>query len=349
MWRRIAWSIAFAVCTAATSMSHGQAQPTPGNLVARCHWGRLEIISGRVTLTDTRLGRRSTMTSGDPSTGVRETLSFSAKSPDIAWLHYEYEDDQQRIFVHVERSRRVTIERIPRPGSQLATIRYRQPEHGNITLEIDSQELSYQIVGASFWHLTLADLGAFAEFLAPVLESLRPDWRLVWTARRVEAALLDVAKERQLPDTERMEQLVAQLSQPEFFRRQAADRHLREMGQSAFAYLDGLNERSLNVEQRTRIRRIKKSLKINQRDTPARVATWLAGDISAWLVLLDRGEEQERIVAAGHLAALSGKNFTFDPLAGEIERRSQISQMRANFGLDAPVLISQGGEATRLR
>jgi len=289
------------------------------------------------------------MTSGDPSTGVRETLSFSAKSPDVAWLHYEYEDDQQRIFVDVERSRKVTIERIPRPGSRLATIRYRQPESGSITLAIDCQERSYQIVGDSFWHLTLADSEAFGEFLAPVLESLRPDWRLVWTARRVEAALLDVAKDRQLPDTERMEQLVTQLSHPEFRRRQAADRQLCEMGQSAFAYLDGLNERTLNVEQRTRIRRIRKSLKINQRDTPARVATWLAGDIGAWLVLVNHKKERERIVAAAHLAALSGKNLAFDPLAGEIERRHQISQLRADFGLDEPVLISRGGEATRLR
>lgn len=348
MWQRIAWNIAFAVCAGAPSSSTGQDRPTPGSLVARCHWGRLEIISGRVTLTDTRLGRRSTMTSGDPGTGVRETLSFSAKSPDMAWLHYEYADDEQRILVDIERSKQVTIERVPHPDSQLATIRFRQPVRGEIAFVIESEERSHRIVGDSFWHLALADQQAFRDHLAPVLESLRPDWRLVWAAGRVEAALLDVAHQRQLPDTDRMERLVAQLSHFEFLRRQAADRQLRELGQSAFAYLNGLDERTLDVEQRTRIRRIKKSLRVNQRDTPARVAIWLAGDVGVWLVLLDRGE-QKRIVAARHLASLTGKNLAFDPLAGEIERRNQIGQLRADFGFDQPVLISRGDGATQLR
>lgn len=347
MWRRIAWSIAFAVCAGASEKSPGQDQSAPGGLVARCNWARLEIISGRVTLTDTRLGRRSTMTAGEPGTGVKETLSFSAKSPDAAWLHYEYADDEQRMFVDIERSKRVTIERVPVAGSQLATMRFRQPERGEITFVIDSGDGSRRIVGDSFWHLALAEPHLFRDHLAPLLESLRPDWRLVWTAGRVEAALLDVARQTQLPDTKRMERLVTQLSHSEFVRRQAADRQLRELGQSAFAYLDGLDERTLDVEQRTRIRRIKKSLKINQRDTPARVATWLAGDIAIWLALLDR-EEQKRIVAAKHLALLTGENLAFDPLAGDIERRNQISQLRADFGLDQPVLISRGDEATRL-
>jgi hypothetical protein len=172
---------------------------------------------------------------------------------------------------------------------------------------------------------------------------------LEWTAGRVEAALLDVASQGQLPDTKRMEQLVTQLRHSEFLCRQAADRQLRELGQSALTYLDGLDERTLDVEQRTRIRRIKKSLRINQRDTPARVAAWLAGDVGVWLVLLDREDEKKRIVAARHLASISGKALAFDPLASEIERRNQIGRLRADFGLDRPVLISGGDDTLRFR
>lgn len=349
MWQRIVWGVVFPVCVGASDGSLGQNQPRPGNLIAHCSWGRLEVISGRVALTDNRLGRRSTITSGDPGTGVKEMLSFSARSPDAACLHYEYADGEQRMFVDVERSTHVTIERVPHPDSQLATIRFRQPERGKITLVIEVEKRSYRIVGDSFWHLVLADPQAFQDHFAPVLELLRPDWRMERKAGRIEAALFDVAHRRQLPDTRRMQQLVAQLRHSEFLNRQAADRQLRELGQSAFAYLDDLNERTLDVEQRTRIRRIKESLRINQRDTPARVAAWLAGDIGVWLVLLDREDEQKRIVAARHLASITGGNLAFDPLAGETERRSQIGQLRADFGVDGPVLVSRVDNTTRLR
>jgi len=302
-----------------------------------------------VTLTDTPLGRQSTITSSGPSTGVKETLSFSARGPGTAWLHYEYADDKQRIFVDVERSRRVTIERVPHPGSQLATVRFRQPERGKITLVVERDEHPYKAVADSFWHLALANPEAFRDYLAPILQSLRPDWRLERMAARVEAALFDAARQGQLPDVVRMEELVTQLRHSEFLRRQSAERQLRELGQSAFAYLNGLDERALDVEQRTRIRHIKKSLRVDDRDTPARVAAWLVRDIGVWLALLEREEERKRIVAARHLASLSGQAITFDPSAGEIERRRQIGRLRADFGFDPPLLISGGEDTPTLR
>jgi hypothetical protein len=64
---------------------------------------------------------------------------------------------------------------------------------------------------------------------------------------------------------------------------------------------------------------------------------------------LDREDEENRFVAARHLASISGKAIAFDPLASETERRDQIGRLRADFGLDRPVLISSGGNTTRLR
>ena len=344
MWQRLACSIAFGIGVATPSYSFGQDHSTPGSLIAGCKWGRLEIISGRVTLDDARLGRRSTVTSGDPHSGVRESLSFSAKSPHTAWLHYEYADNEQQMLVDVERAKRVSIERLPQSGSSLAAVRFRQPERGKITLTVECEEGSFEIVADSFWHLVLSDPQACRDHLLPILQSLRPDWRLEWTAGRIEGALLEVASHGQTPDNKRMEQLVTQLGHSEFMSRQAADRELREMGQTVFAYLDGLNERALNAEQRSRIRRIKMSLRISDGDTPVRVAAWLASDVPVWVSLLERDEESTRIAAARHLAAISGKSFTFDPLGDQIERQRQIVRLRADFGLDRSLLAGRGDD-----
>jgi len=348
MWQRLACSIAFGIGVGALGYAFGQEASTPGSLIARCKWGRVEVISGRVTLDDARLGRRTTVTSGDPSSGVRETLSFSAKSPRTACLHYEYADEEQQMFVDVERARRVTIERLPHSGSSLAAVRFRQPERGEITLTVTCKERSLEIVADSFWHLMLSDPQACRDHLIPILQSLRPDWRLQWTAERVESALLDVARRGKTPDKKRIEQLVSQLGHSEFMRRQVADRQLRDMGQAVLAYLDSLDERALNAEQRSRIRRIKMSLRINDGDTPVRVAAWLASDVPVWVSLLEREEQGTRIAAARHLASISGKSVTFDPLADQIERQRQIVRLRAAFGLDRPLLVG-GGDGTTLR
>lgn len=349
MWQRIAWAIVFGVCVGGPNRSDGQEDTPPGNLIARCKWARFEIVSGRVTLTDTRLGQKSTLASNNPEKGIRESLSFSAKSPESASLHYEYASASQRMFVDVERSKQVTISLLSRVDNDFAAVRYRQPARGDVTLVIDDDVETREIVAPSFWHLMLAEREMCCRHLVPVLESVRPNWRLEPRARQLEDALFDVARSGKLPDAGRLRQLVRQLRHPKFERRQAADRQLREMGQSVLAFLERLDEKALDVEQRTRVRNIKQALTVTDGDTPVRVASWLADNSHIWLTLLDRADAKKRSTAAKHLEMICGQSLPFDPLASDMDRRRQIDQLRSDLGLDRPILVSEKKDTSKFR
>jgi hypothetical protein len=141
--------------------------------------------------------------------------------------------------------------------------------------------------------------------------------------------------------------LVQQLRDPSFSRRRDADHQLRAMGQNAVSFLNRLDERTLDAEQRTRIRQIKQSLHVHDGDTPARVAAWLADDPAVWLALLERENEATRTVAAKQLEAILGHTLAFNPAAGESERRQEVRRLRAELGLARPVLVGDAGGAVR--
>ncbi len=349
MWQRIAWAVAFGICVGSPNRCSGQDDTPLGHLIARCKWTRFEIVGGCVTLTDTRLGQKSMLTSDNPETGVRETLSFSAKTPASASLHYEYLGTTQQMMVDVERSKQVTIVHLSRADNDVDVVRYRQPERGNVTLVVDVDEETHEIAAPGFWHLMLAEPDTCRKYLVPVLKSARPDWRLESQARQLEEELFVVAEAGKLPDTDRMRQLVRQLSHPKFERRQSADRQLREQGQSVLTFLERLDEQAMDAEQRTRIRRIKQTLTITDGDTPVRVASWLADNSHVWLALLDRADANKRVAAAKHLEMICGQPLPFNPLASDIDRRHQIDQLRVDLGLDRPILVSEREGTSQFR
>jgi hypothetical protein len=216
-------------------------------------------------------------------------------------------------------------------------------------LVIEGDEGTREIAAPGFWHLMLAEPDTCRKHLVPLLELVRPDWRLESKARQLEEALFAVARSGKLPDAARLRQLVRRLRHPKFERRQEADRHLREMGQSVLAFLERLDEQTLDTEQRTRIRRIRQSLTVTDGDTPVRVASWLADNSHVWLALLDRADADKRSTAANHLELICGQPLPFDPLASDIDRRRQIDQLRIDLGLDRPVLVSERDGTSRFR
>lgn len=334
--------LSFASLALATH-AFAQEQQTPGNLLGRTTRARLEVVSGRIQLTDVRLGRRAALTSNDPQSNVREQLLFYAESADTARLSYLYADQRQQLIVDVDQSADLTIDQRPCGESGVPTVRLHQPRRGDMILTVEDGDLAREVTGGSIWHLMLTEPKLCNRYLVPILQSLRSDWVLDEQAQRIEAALLAEARRGHLPDTAKMEQLVAQLKHAEFSRRQAADRQLRRMGHAAVGFLDRLDERTLDVEQRTRIRRIRGSLQSNAGDTPARVALWLAEDRAVWLALLQREDIATRQLAAQHLGAIIGKPLAFTPGATAAERRGQLHRLRAELGLDHPVVADGSG------
>jgi hypothetical protein len=336
-------AVSAAFFLAASFCAAADEPPRPGHLLAHTSWARLEIVFGRLRLTHIRLGQESKLVASVPELGVEETLSFSASTADSARLHYEYRDARQQWTVAIEQAAPVAIDRLPSAGSDIVPVRFRQPAEGNLMLVVEDASQPKEVVAESVWHLMLAEPELCRQHLLPILQALRTDWRLDEQAERLEAALLAAARQQRLPDTQRMRALVDQLADREFTRRQAADQQLRALGQSAAGFIQRLDEKSLDVEQRTRIREIRRALELHEGDTALRAAAWLIDDRAVWLTLLDRDDESQRLLAARHLQALLGQPLAFDPLASPAERRGQLRRLRVEMGLDRPVLVGDAG------
>jgi hypothetical protein len=320
----------------------GYAQPSaaPGNLLASSRHARLEVIRGRIRLSGIQLGRQSLTNAKFAGSDAQEQLVFASDKFGDARLSYVYTDPTQQLLVDIQEVADVTIARQPQGGADVAGVRLRQPVDGPLVLTVEDGGPVREVVAASLWHLLLAEPELCKLHLLPLLESLRPDWILGEQVQHIESALLTAARLEQLPDTQRMEQLIQQLRHPQFSQRQAADRQLRQLGQAACAFLSRLDERSLDVEQRTRVRSIQAALEIQAGDTPPRVAAWLADDRSVWLSLLERDSVATRQLAARHLGALLDQSLAFDPQADAAVRRGQLHRLRAELGLVRPVLAA---------
>jgi hypothetical protein len=321
----------------------GQEEPHPGNLISRMPWARLEIVFGRLRLTHCRLGQESTVSANLPEKGIAESLGFSAKTADSARLHYQYADSEQLLRVDFEQAASMTLDRVPNGESKLATVRFRQPLRGPTTLVVEDGRTTREFSADGLWQLMLAEPEVWRQHLSPILQSLRPDWMLEAQSQQIEQALLAASRGNRAPDAVRMAALVQQLRDPSFSRRQDADHQLREMGQAVVSSLNRLDERTLDAEQRSRIRQIKQSLHVYEGDTPARVAAWLVDDRAVWLALLERKNEATRSIAAGQLETILGQSLAFIPAAGEAERQQQVRRLRAELGLERPLLVGDAG------
>ena len=87
---------------------------------------------------------------------------------------------------------------------------------------------------------------------------------------------------------DRWAQLVSQLSDSRYSRREAADRQLRAEGKSVLSYLEALRADELDFEQQHRIRGIRRWLtRGDDNDAPESIAAWLGADPRVWLALLN--------------------------------------------------------------
>jgi hypothetical protein len=307
------------------------------------------VVSGKVHLAGVRLGHKAMLAAEDAATGATESLSFSAVELDACSLRYHYADPRQQWLVEIENRGQAAIQRLPREGSDILAVRFQQAENGAIRLAIGLPDGSREVLSRDLWHLLLEEPQLSRQHLVPLLESLRPNWQLVSQTQRLEAALVQLSASPRLRELERIQQLVDQLGEPEFPRRQAADRQLRAMGQWGSAYLERVDTRKLNAEQRVRLERIRQSLQLATGDTPERAAAWLIDDPSAWLALLARDDARTREAAAGHLAWITGRPIDFDPLASADDRRRQWNGVRSQLGLDRPVAVNAANPPVQRR
>ena len=149
--------------------------------------------------------------------------------------------------------------------------------------------------------------------MLPLLAVLRVDDNLERQAEVVERTLLSETSGGDAGSLSRWQTAVDRLGSPRFDERRRADMQLRRDGHRALTYLKSLDRSQLTAEQRLRIRRIVDDLQDHRPDTPRRVAAWLVSDRDVWLALSQRGDEEQRALAASYLRRLRNEGDASTP------------------------------------
>lgn len=341
--RRAGWMVGFAVAAGIVGLVAGlelcAGEPNPAETplprtptldnAFRAEWLAFGISAGRVVPVGYRGINVSTRSEG---ARPRERLAIRIGLADSA-IHYELNETDQELVLDISGRRRLVLRRIPKGQANFAAVQYEQPPQGSVVLRIGvgTDQKTYQ--ASSLWHLLIEYPQVSRRYLVPLVRLLYRQGDLERTAAEIENALVVVARQRLTPDKQRWSQWVAELADPNFATREAADRQLRRAGPIVVPFLEQLEPSRLDAEQQHRIRRIIAALSESSEvaDTPERVAAWLAGDPEIWLAFLSHADESVRRLAAEQLAGLWGQPLPFDPAAGPEVRARQIHELRARL------------------
>lgn len=316
-----------AVLLGPLAVASAQAQDVLLRRMIQNGWIRYGISGGRVSLGGTRLGNISSSRSLQPG---EESINLHNENGQLD-LNYKRTNSEETIEITISNDR-VAIHRTPRGNSSALAVHFSQTPSEPLKLTVGSGAEQQEFHARGLWQLLLAQPQPCRQHLLPLLETLRPDWKLTDTMAAVEKKLLQEAEAGGPAGRARWATLVAQLADDSFTKREAADRALRTGGAGAIAYLRQLDFSRLDAEQQLRVRRIIESQTVqNGDDSVEQIAALLAGDPSVWLALLTRPESTTRQTAARQLAALLGEPTAVDPAADPDTQKDQREQLRSRI------------------
>lgn len=285
-------------------------------------WFRASIVQGRIEVQGRRFGSPALKTPNEQfiirAVGGRASIS------------YQLTGSEGKFSLQLSDGNRLHIVHEPAADSSRPRLEYEQAPAEPIRLTVGAGEDQTVYVAKDLWYLLLAEPEVCREHLAPLVEVLIRDQNLAKLARQLETALVKAGSAGTGAERERWAKLVDALGDDRFSRREAADRQLRQVGPAVVTFLTRLDPLHLDAEQQYRIRRIVRALSDrSSEDTPELAASWLAGDPTVWLDLMEREEESTRKVATRQLETILGKPVPFDPTADAATRQAQIDKLRA--------------------
>jgi len=308
-------------------VSASDGQPLERNLLERTGWIRLELIGGRIAVLGHRCGQSRVVQVGEPAEIPSEQLSVQLHSESLV-IHYEDFQPERQVTFDLDEQQRLVL--TSTGSSPTADLKLVQPFKGPISLTV-GRDKQQAYTASSLWHLVLKHPDLCEEALFPLLETIRPHWRLKQQAAGIEQALIGLAGKDVQAERAQWRTWVQQLDSDDFQQRQMADSRLRAAGQSVVSWLQRLDRRQLSAEQASRVQEICHGLADLSHDTPPRVAAWLIDDRCAWFALLNHDESHVRLAASNHLTLLCGKPLAFDPNAQFSDRQLQIAQLQLRF------------------
>lgn len=316
-----------------SAAAQAEEAPRLGGLPRQTGWANLGIAQGRLTVLNVPPRSERTASLADPAGHASESLCVKSEGADTSF-RYEFNSPHQRVTIEVVGGRRVEIHRTPQEDASPVELHLVQASGGQLTLTIGAGAQRREFSAPDFWRLMLAEPDVARDCLTPLLESLRPDWGLRRQTAEIEQRLFELAGSAPAPDAAQWEGLIGQLGDRSFVRREAADRQLRAVGPALLPFLEQVDRRRLDAEQRARLEGIRQAMITPQEDTPARVAARLLNDQTTWLALLTREDAAQRSAAARQLCKLCPAAVNFDPQADQAARRSQLRRLRQQLARD---------------
>ena len=299
-----------------------------GNLLHQVKWLRLEVVGGRIVAQSDRCSQSRVSTESSASGESRQTLNLEAHASALV-IRYEQVNATSHLLLDVNERGQLSIEGSG-STSPPADVSFVQPPCGQVKLTIGGAK-PQTIVADDLWQLLITQREMCTQHLLPLLNALRPNWRLEEQLDQLETALIARAGADVVTQRRQWQIWVDDLASADFSRRQAADHALRHVGQPVLAFLRGLDRTQLDGEQRRRVCSMLNDLPDGNPDSPPRSAEWLAGDKRVWLALLARGELDQRIAAAEHLSQLCRRPLLFDPQAAAAVRSAQLAELTARL------------------
>jgi len=318
-------------CNSANGQQRVRVFTSRGGLLAQIvqnNWIRYRVVNGRIMVDGVRL---SNTQQAFNAKNVKESFSISNENGQPS-LKYERTTGEEHLVIEAAAaSDRLLIRSEPVGKSTAMAVEFSQAANEKITLTLGTGDKRQVFRGQGIWHLYVACPKEFKEYLSPLLDTLRPDWKLADTAADIEARLLRDADVTRVSHRARWAELVAQLADDSFAKREAADRALRACDIGIVDYLQRLDFSQLDAEQQFRISRIIEALGQANDDEVDQVVFSLAGDPMVWLTLLARPEPTTRQTAARQLTALLGEPIAIDPAASPDTQKDKREQLRAKI------------------
>jgi hypothetical protein len=295
------------------------------NQVVRSGMVQFRVVTGRVSLNGSRVGPIQTANNFEKL----DSLSIQSDYNGDIVMSYNWSNSNRQLSIEVSNVSKVRIRYSGKGDDTQIPVEFYQPLQAKTVLKIGPEGKQQIYSAPNIWHLFLAYPAETKQYLVPLLELLHPNWKLSESAATLESELLRKAGNKETSDRKRWTALVEQLGDDGFAKRQAADRAIRAADPAVLSFLQQLDFSRLDAEQQFRVRRIVETLTDRLGDdSPEQVASWLAGDASVWLVLLNRSEVATRRLAARQLIAMLGGPIPVDPEADPASQKTQMEQLR---------------------
>jgi hypothetical protein len=315
----------------------GQAQPVSPLLRQIGHgrgWFRYSISGGKLAIGPENLNNFpivQNMRNGPQGQQVQEEQLSTGNDNGRPSLNYRRTSTDEELTIEIAPNRQVRFQRLPRGESKVVPVEFLQDAEAKATLRIGAGAEQRVLASPGIWQLIIAHPKECQQHLFPLLEMLRPGWKLAEAAAEAEKALLRLAETTAPPDHASRAAMVKQLGDDSFTKREAADRALRAGGRSVVEYLKQLDLDRLDAEQQFRVRRIIRSLSQRDEESAEQIASALLDDRFVWLVFLERPEVATRQLAARRLADLLGGPVAVDPAADPATQKEQREQLRTRI------------------